>query len=61
MASMIYGVRRNKLKGIRNIEDEQNPKVHTLDKPKHVVFSNCMKRYMKRNFVQCEKLSSPRQ
>jgi hypothetical protein len=44
LASMIYGERRNKRKGIGYIEDEQEPKVHTLDNPKHVVCSNRMKR-----------------
>jgi hypothetical protein len=41
---MIYGVRRNKIKGIGYIGDEHKPKVHTLYKPKHVVFSYYIKR-----------------
>lgn len=34
MTSMIYGVSMSKLKGIGYTEDEQKPKVHTLDKTK---------------------------
>lgn len=34
MTSMIYGVSMSKLKSIWYIEDEQKPKVHTLDKTK---------------------------
>lgn len=43
MASIIYGVSRNKMKGIGYIENEQNSNVHGLIVPKHAICFYCLK------------------
>ena len=40
---MIYGVRRNHVKGISYLKDEPKPKVYRLDEPKPTVCSYFLK------------------